>query len=111
MRMPRFTIRRMMVLVAAIAVCVVGLMEAVRLYRLSTRYRATLSLARMRLQAVDADTKALRIRSAGNLTPGMRRALENSERRQSFYRFLIWKYERAARFPWLPVEPDQPIPR
>ena len=30
------------------------------------------------------------------------------ERIAAHYDLLRWKYERAARFPWLPVAPDLP---
>lgn len=31
-------------------------------------------------------------------------------RRSDYYAALQAKYERAARYPWLPVEPDPPMP-
>ena len=35
---------------------------------------------------------------------------EMEQRRADYYAKLRLKYERAARFPWLPVEPDAPEP-
>jgi hypothetical protein len=40
-----------------------------------------------------------------------RNQLEDAERRSDHYGALEAKYERAARYPWLPVAPDPPEPK
>jgi hypothetical protein len=36
--------------------------------------------------------------------------LKHSDELIEYHTFLVEKYERAARYPWLPVEPDPPEP-
>ena len=36
---------------------------------------------------------------------------EHEAARASYYGMLMAKYDRAARYPWFPVEPDPPEPR
>ena len=36
---------------------------------------------------------------------------EQATRRAAYHASLKRKYERAARYPWLPVEPDPPPPK
>jgi len=42
---------------------------------------------------------------------GLPVALEGYRRTALYYRRMRQKYERAARYPWLPVESDPPEPR
>jgi Tfp pilus assembly protein PilE len=84
MRLPRMTIRRWMVAVALIAVLsAIG----VELWRRSLAYSRLADLYFGRA-AIWSDTKKIE------------RDMALSER-----------YRRAARSPWLPVEPDPPEPR
>src|SRR5262245_38985812 len=104
MRLPRFTTRRLMVLVAVVAVllCVGRLVQQ--------------RLAYQRLAAEHAISEAtLRYREAAQIRmwrigKTARSEWETSRTRADFH--AAWKrtYERAARYPWLPVPPDPPSP-
>jgi hypothetical protein len=53
-------------------------------------------------------------RTLGNLDSNIRSSaseIERSSRRLDYHDSLISKYERAARYPWLPVAPDPPEPK
>jgi hypothetical protein len=54
-----------------------------------------------------ARTVALDPGELASLIPAQRRS---GKRLVAYYRELGVKYERAARYPWLPVEPDPPEP-
>ena len=91
--MPRFTVRRLMVLVA-----IVGLVLAAGswLYRRTTRMKSTAAFHEQ------ACFEALMI--------GPDCILVESPRSR-FHDELAKKYHRAARYPWLPVAPDPPEPK
>jgi hypothetical protein len=42
---------------------------------------------------------------------GLLAALDDYRQRALYYRRLRQKYERAARYPWIPVESDPPEPK
>jgi hypothetical protein len=113
MRIPRMTTRRWMVAVAVIGLLVGG---GVRLKR---RRDYFLSLARSHAQKMPsftAEGKALRSRFGG--TSGMSgeeivllsRDFDRMMNRADHHAALRRKYEHAARYPWLPVEPEPPEP-
>jgi hypothetical protein len=101
MRLPRITTRRLMVLVAVVA----GALYGVHLKRLSRHYQ---------------DTADARARHALEVFPQRRTSfevpypsyLEYQEQfvRKEYHDALRMKYERVARYPWLPVPPDPPEP-
>src|SRR4051812_4169586 len=108
----RFTVRRIMGAVAAVAV-LLGL------------YGGFLHLARRaegfrRLAHVHADEEAflreiIAISGEGasvDFFPGLALPSRRVTARAvaDLHASLKWKYERAARFPWLPVAPDPPEP-
>src|SRR5215813_6576698 len=111
MRLPRMTTRRWMIVVAAGAV--VG--ASARLATLRARF---LLIARWRAEdAIDArdlakfwdDHAAQDTRSAEG--SAYARAVAASARaRAAWNDRMKRKYEQAARYPWLPVEPDPPPP-
>jgi hypothetical protein len=94
MRLPRarFTVRRMMVVVAVAGVALQG----ARLAGLSLRYR--------RLAESYAGWGRWPRKSSEE-------ARARERRKVAWAHALARKYERAARAPWLPVEPDPPEPK
>jgi hypothetical protein len=102
MRLPRvrFTIWRMMVAVAVLAVLLASVVWAARMAWLSKSYRGHA----FSLGLIEADTT----RSL-TLTMG-KRGKAKLRRYQEYFRSLRLKYEHAARYPWLPVEPDRSEP-
>lgn len=119
MRLPRIrmTTRRW---VAAVAV--IGLMIGLMIgggVRLKQRGDYLLSLARSHQKEVASSTargEALKSRLGG--TSGMSdeeimhlyRTYERMMDRADHHAAMARKYERAARYPWLPVAPDPPEP-
>jgi hypothetical protein len=119
-RLPRMTTRRWM-----IAVAVGGLLvgEFVRLRRLSREYTGRAINASRRLgyarmsaawsherwlgecQAIDQSNRKYAPFQMGHPLPP-----ELARKRVAYWLPIVSKYERAARCPWLPVEPDPPVP-
>ena len=95
MRLPRPTTRRMMELVAAVAV----LLGAVMLKQRSKSYRAR--------AALHAASRQMYLRKAEQTASGQ---AGHYRELASYHERLRQIYERAARRPWLPVPPDPPAP-
>jgi FtsZ-interacting cell division protein ZipA len=101
---PRFTVRRLMVAVAIVALVLCGW----ETWRKRSSY---LELADQ--QSALKDHCRLMLEHVEFLAE--RRFADKSEvalsrRRMDYHRDLAEKYERAARYPWLPVAPDPPEP-
>ena len=100
-RPPRFTVRRLAIVVAVISLAVGG--EAIyrRLVSLSSQYRA----------------KAVQCREVGKMHEVLAEGAVNKAttarhvRLARFYLELSEKYALAARHPWQSVMPDPPKPR
>ena len=103
----RFTVRRMMVAVVFVAVILWGF----RLRQLAAHYR----------YQVERCEGGLRSRGVMCYFPNKRSSPEEEkirekafddwlDRRDAYYAKMKLKYERAARYPWLPVAPDPPVP-
>jgi CO/xanthine dehydrogenase FAD-binding subunit len=111
---PRFTVRRLMVVVAVVAV-IVGverLYERRIAFLLLASEHARLEDRAQKLSGSMSDTATL------NEAKGNDDAAEGWRRRASFQDveaisrgLMRRKYERAARNPWLPLEPDPPKPK
>ena len=104
MRMPRvrFTVRRMMVAVAVLAV-VLGAGEATRKRRSRFGREAGFHGAFMRLYA---RSPPVHFPNKERLASHRRSLAE----KKAYHESLAGKYEQAARHPWLPVAPDPPEP-
>jgi hypothetical protein len=115
MRLPRvrFTVRRLMIAVAIVALALGIFAECVRLSRKSASFRTQAEACsgieetlRMIIAASGPDTPV--DVSPGPGMPSRRfTAMVVAEHQAA----LKLKYERAARRPWLPVEPDPPEPQ
>ena len=113
MRVPWMTMRWWMVAVAAIGLMIGG---GVLLKQRRDYFR---SLAQSHQKEVDSSTargKALKSRfgrTSGMTTEEIMHLHGDYDRmmdRADHHASLARKYERAARYPWLPVEPDPPEP-
>jgi hypothetical protein len=93
----RFTMRRMMVAVAVVAMLLCTGMQVSRM-----SYRAYIYRLKFSLNRRNADGYARQADRYGD---------PRSAARAVHSRILAEKYERAARYPWLPIEPDPPLPK
>jgi hypothetical protein len=127
MRPPRLSIRTLMAAVAGVALLIGGSLEIARLKRLSEGYTLRVMYAR-RLSAMPKATaswtherwlaecrriaeKEKKEREAGSRwTYARGYPPERARKLVAYWVPMIEKYERAARYPWLPVEPDPPMP-
>jgi hypothetical protein len=102
MRLPRvrFTVRRLMIAVAVVGIsigCAVG--------------RRTAFLARAEGHRVRSGVFVYHNADGTSLWEIVGRdGSRISEARRSYHKDMLWKYQRAARYPWLPVWPDPPEP-
>jgi hypothetical protein len=103
------TTRRWMVAVAVVALSVAG--EQMR--RRAVRYRG-LAERHAKIELVCRRTAArlplMKPSDYGAFCGGMARNIRRSPRLAAYQADLRRKYEHAARYPWLPVEPDPPEP-
>jgi len=95
---PRFTVRRLMVAVALVAIL---LGAGLQLEQLRDRYRAE-ALQYAQMEWVARATAWSRVRYVCD-------AVRN-ERRARHYGALKRKYDFASRYPWLPLTADPPAP-
>jgi hypothetical protein len=110
MRLPRMTIRRWIVAVAAVAVLVRSAQVAVRWhqYRKRAEYHAVqyANLQVILAPVLEFQRAAGRFPGCGLLQDVWERECEKAE----WHSRLKSKYERAAAHPWVPAEPDLPEP-
>jgi hypothetical protein len=115
MRLPRvrFTLRGLMIVVAGAAGLMAAWIGLARLRLLASDYRA-----RAKQHAGIEETLRRIIASAGadspvdiSPGPGLRSRRFTAWAVAKHEAALCRKYERAARYPWLRVEPDPPEPR
>ena len=105
-RLSRMTIRRLMFVVVVIALS----LEAFRLFQRSQHYGA---IAESHAQRLQLTLQALKVLAEGQakLPPAEVQSMTiEEERRAQYFLSLTDKYERAARFPWISVDPDPPPP-
>jgi hypothetical protein len=113
MKRPRFTVRRMMVAVAVVAM-ILGIGLAAK--RLQERRTRALALAKYFRSREDKERRMLGLpefRShLASLGPDARRDdLRDREKEIERHGLMRLRYERASRYPWLPMEPDPPEPK
>jgi hypothetical protein len=106
MKLPRFTVRRLMVAVAIVAIMLgVGAATA-RLFGLSRAYQYR-AREFAELQATTDPAFPLPTGVTALNIPEYRL---RCDRRRVWMMAMEKKYESAARYPWLPIEPDMPDP-
>ena len=96
----RLSVRLLMVLIAFAAVA----MAATVMARRSGEFRALAE------EQADAEQLSLSYADEARGPTGDRQRVARGEQMAAYHRALRVKYEQAARHPWLPVEPDPPIP-
>lgn len=122
-----------MIAVAAIAGVIVVATQAVRLRQLSRYYREKAVHAAQMEQAITEPYRRLKAKmdqqtttvgEPASASPKDRQASAEVNVREAWlrgvagrieknahhYRMLKEKYEHAARYPWLPLDPDPPVP-
>jgi hypothetical protein len=97
MQFPRMTTRRWMVAVAVVALLLGGI---VGVYRLRRWHDGFVYRAQWHSRIVVTLRTRWRVAPNDPVPP----------RLIVYYRSLASKYQHAARYPWLPVEPDPPEP-
>ena len=105
MRLPRYRLRTLLIAVA-VAALGMGTIEGRResYLRQAAHHRELSNDARLYAMSIDR-----RYLHWGPSEPE-RAEMAAYERRGDHYAALQAKYERAARYPWLPVEPHRPEP-
>lgn len=118
MRMPRLRIRTVMIVVAIVAPVLAAGIEVRRLYGLARYYRQRAVAA-----AVLRNEYARRVKwkrgVIASREPGwefeqerkfLLTVIQKEDGRRRYYSTLSSRYDHAARYPWLPIEPDPPAP-
>jgi hypothetical protein len=114
----------MMVAVAGVGLLLGGSLEFMRLRRLSREYAVRAINAKRRLSHAKMSSdwsherwldECRRIDRAGQAMRGWMKfdrpySPERARRHVAYWGSIVAKYERAARYPWLPFEPDLPRP-
>jgi hypothetical protein len=112
MRLPRMTMRRWIVAVAIVAILIgVGLEVGRRSRRFArlAAYHTNVALEHFgTLMAFGGEPPPLRDVPPAGLGPA--RYLHPARALLRYHCALTEKYQRAARYPWLPVAPDPPEP-
>jgi len=106
MRLPRMTTRRWMIAVAVVGLVLTGL----DLERRRSRYRGLAAHYRTLVAGVQEIEGGPLAGKMFRNPPGKSYAVVESRDLVQFRRTMAAKYERAARYPWLPVPPDPPPP-
>lgn len=110
MRLPRFRVPTVLIGVALVAI---GL-DGMEVWRRTSSYRRKAvehahAARQARLQALfSLPERFLPRMTFRNISPITREWLIQSA---TYHESLAAKYERAAQYPWLPVEPDLPEPK
>ena len=126
----RFTVRRMMAVVAIAAILLGPGLQAWRVYRNFREYKQRASQhsifetiwtkqkhewsskeSEWRSIAKDLEQKGKDFRSAVEIAEIYATIAENPTRLAEYHARMKEKYEAARRRPWLPVEPDPPEPK
>lgn len=126
----RFSVRGLMVAVAVVALLLGGSLEYARLKRLGREYAGRAIGARRAMEPARkslgwsherwlAECRRLDqmeqasggwFKSGGSYNLPRPPSPERANRLVAYWQPVVAKYERAARYPWLPVEPDPPRP-
>ena len=114
---PHFTVRRLMLIVAVVAVVLSGekLRRAWRDRSLkAAEYAAeaeSWSVDAARIQDMTAASRARGDVASLKRVAYLEEVVRSDRRLEGIYREKASRYARAARYPWLPVAPDPPEPK
>src|SRR5262245_6341618 len=110
MRLPRFTTRRLMVLVAMVALCLSGGLWTARMLRERDRRLQRAALHSRGLAAIALESARGQASLRRFPRPDGEQSTHDFLRRNrpwiAYHEGMRAKYLRAARYPWLPVGPD-----
>jgi hypothetical protein len=120
----RLTVRGLMAAVAVAALLIGGPLEYARLKGLGREYAVRAIRARRFMEGARRASGWSHERwlaecrpfdryeqeSGGRYTVARPPSPERAKRIVAYWKPVVAKYERAARYPWLPVEPDPPRP-
>jgi hypothetical protein len=116
---PRFTVRRLMTAVAIVAVVLAAWLKSVPYWELSRQYQERVGFFELSARGQVGRIECYEILIAGKQKDPdsevftfelMQDQVKTARVWLDYYRGLTAKYKRAARCPWLPVEPDPPDP-
>jgi hypothetical protein len=112
MRLPRFrfTVRRLMVAVAVVAILLITkrtYVHRLRMLDLAVKHEIMMSDDKFMLGEYRNNLKA---GAEGPESDHVQSTIVSLERSIEYHVAMKLKYERAARYFWLPVEPDPPRP-
>jgi hypothetical protein len=115
-RLPRMTTRRWMVLVAVVALVFASAATIVRLRSLRDLYECCAALCEAHADVLEGAGRVHSVCSRSDLlfgssSPAPDTTPHQAELTAPQYRRLARIYQRAARYPWLPVPPDPPEPK
>jgi hypothetical protein len=96
----RITVRRLMVLIALASLA----MAVAIMVKRSAEFRAIAA------EQADAEQMSHAYADDARGEDGDRQRVARGEQMAGYHRELRIKYEQAAWYPWLPVDPDPPIP-
>jgi hypothetical protein len=110
---PRFTVRRMMVAVAVVALLLWGSLMVPRVA--SHQQRLAMSVvgeAQFRRNRIYSEARSIRLASEGDTDLSHRYLVLSNKYRlmESWASGIRRKYEKAMWCPWLPLPPDPPPP-
>jgi hypothetical protein len=115
MPLARMTTRRWMVAVAVVGLLMGGAIGIVRLKRRSDDFTVRSQNHARQASLYNLYTPGVDEHLRATVEPEMRSVLENRKAYLlgafAYHDAMTGKYLRAARYPWLPVEPDLPEPR
>jgi hypothetical protein len=116
-RLPRFRIRTLILAVAVAAVVVAGKIEVPRLRQLRDSYVAKATyhsqlatVHRSRVRSLDQQLATNVAMQTETWRVGTKRLRDGFARLAAYDGSLAAKYERAASYPWITLEPDPPRP-
>ena len=106
MPLHRFRLRTLMIAVAVVGLLLGGALKVVRLGQDAVKYRA------LAVSYGQFAQEARQIRDTGRALGHSRRILRGSDLDPWIACYVAFqrKYERAARYPWLPLPANPPVP-
>jgi hypothetical protein len=108
MRLARMTTRRWMLAVVVVALAGYQMRGRAAHYRLRAEKHAKVEY---RYRQLASRLPLMNPADFEGFCGTMTRGILDSPRLAEYYSDLRRKYEHAARYPWLPVDPDRPAPQ
>jgi hypothetical protein len=107
----RFTVRRLLIAVAVVALTISGASWATRRYREAVvSYENRLIYHRTNAAFLRYSPEAQPFTWIPPIPAPSPAEIDRSRRGAEYHEAMVLKYERALRYPWLPIGPDPPEP-